>query len=292
MEKMVTRLHDLKDAKSKKRGHFLIPKKPVMDSTGTDWLDLPLFLMQGDLTEDLQREEFRVLYVEPKEETRLKTPYAKFLVEFDIRKLTKASDPDNLNGMNRCITYVEKSNEWIICVPYMQVIGEYFDNTWVGGSGAYFFNSENLQARVTVSDFSGEPEDPENPKKELIEHIEATCILSGMVMTLLCLMLKKKTDIIDEAVEAPKKLNKARSAKGKATIPAYRSITLKLPQKVDYGLGEGGGEGTGMGSPKTPHWRREHTRRLRNGREITIGPMRIKGGGDAPPQYNIILNDV
>ncbi len=85
-----------------------------------------------------------------------------------------------------------------------------------------------------------------------------------------------------EHVEAPPKVNKKREESGKSKLTDY--ITIKLNAKVKAALGT-----DGSGSPRRPHWRRGHIRRLSTGAIVPVRPCMVNWRGEAiePKEYRI-----
>lgn len=89
----------------------------------------------------------------------------------------------------------------------------------------------------------------------------------GFVLYLL-LMLSSKTTEIRET-PAPHKINKKRSARGKAPIPSHRVVSI-IPRKAVAEYRRQENEQAASRSSPRIHWRRSHIRQLQNGKTTVV----------------------
>jgi hypothetical protein len=113
--------------------------------------------------------------------------------------------------------------------------------------------------------------------------------LQAALFALLSLIGLLNTPAVEKEVhEAPEKLNRARTKRGKVAVPTYTAITLRLP-KHRYRCGADGS--SERASPRA-HWRSGHLRTYPSGKRIPIAPTLVAWTGeDEPPapKYNVII---
>lgn len=88
----------------------------------------------------------------------------------------------------------------------------------------------------------------------------------------------------DEITPRLEQVNRGRTSSGKLNpLPATRVIRFDRATLVSA-LPQGP---AAPGSPKSPHERRGHYRKLRSGRETWVNASRIRGGQETQPQYEV-----
>jgi hypothetical protein len=96
--------------------------------------------------------------------------------------------------------------------------------------------------------------------------------------------------IASEKRPASEKLNRARAKRGRAAIPNYTTVTLRLPKRKP-GERESAGQ-SGRASPRV-HWRSGHKREYRPGKWSVVPPTIVghKSETEAPPppRYNVTM---
>lgn len=137
--------------------------------------------------------------------------------------------------------------------------------------------------------FCEHSEPPNVPGKYLVQMRATIETATGMLIGFLGLMNTPALET--EKHSASSKLNKARVKRGRAPIPTYTAITLRLPKRKP---GETtAGAPSGRTSPRI-HWRAGHKREYRPGLWTLVAPTIVGAKGESitppPPKYNVVVD--
>lgn len=284
MAKIVSKMHKLKEAFAGTSGQIISLSEMDVASYLQFFSTVPNFVIQTSF-EDLDCGEANEIYREVMNDQskryKINAPFPAFTVEFSMKD-TQISD---IMDVDHFIVFVAERNhedgkKEVVCVPSVHVSDSVWgENVWLSATSDYTLNIETGKAEI------GTPNLPNlHMKPKIEEALKNAAKAAGRITSILCAMLASKS-YDSERIEAPAKLNKQRILKGKPLLTDYDAVTLRLPAVASGSAGIS----TGTGSQKSPHERREHFRRLRDGREIPVKASKVHGGGGGAQQYNVTI---
>lgn len=213
-----SQLHKLVDASFGKGGVILAPDDRQFVPNFRDWGGLPLFVLQCSLEELYEQDYYKML----PPDTRL--PYPEMIIEGDCispEAVARYKLPDG----GRNIIHARQSGDDIevsLALSY-----EPKRDRWDVGIGMYVLHPGRQGGTCYLPEY----DQFEETTRDLMRAAAAT------VVGLVNLMHERRYE--SETSTAPEKLNRKRQKLGKAAIPTYTAITLRLPAPASTG-GSGG----------------------------------------------------